>query len=172
MERFGIRVLEAYGSTECAPVITANNRILTVSVLSANCCLLCNTKVNPVDGIEKGGELWIKGPNIMQGYIMPDNPGVMVPLEDGWYHTGDVVEIDEIGFVFIRDRIKRFAKIGGEMVSLNAVDEMVRKAYEWMGGEFDYGVVAVPHESKRRTDCFSNQQSPCRTGCAAQLYPQ
>lgn len=84
----------------------------------------------------------------MQGYIMPDNPGVLVPLEGGWYHTGDVVEIDEIGFVYIRDRIKRFAKIGGEMVSLNAVDEVVRKAYEWMGGEFDYGVVAVPHESK------------------------
>ena len=84
----------------------------------------------------------------MLGYILPENPGVLVPLEDGWYHTGDVVEIDEIGFVFIKDRIKRFAKIGGEMVSLNAVQEMVVKAYEWMGPEFNYGVVAVPHESK------------------------
>ena len=105
-------------------------------------------RIEPVDGIEKGGELVVRGPNVMLGYIMPDNPGVLKPLENGWYHTGDVVEIDEIGFVYIRDRIKRFAKIGGEMVSLNAVDEMVRKAYEWMGGEFDYGVVAVPHESK------------------------
>ena len=106
------------------------------------------SKVVPVDGIEKGGELWVKGPNVMMGYYMPDNPGVLVPPEDGWYHTGDVVEIDEIGFIYIRDRIKRFAKIGGEMVSLHAVDEMVRKAYEWMGGEFEYGVVAIPHESK------------------------
>ena len=84
----------------------------------------------------------------MAGYIMPDNPGVLVPLKDGWYHTGDVVEIDEIGFVYIKDRIKRFAKIGGEMVSLNAVDEMVRRAYEQDSESFSYGVVAVPHESK------------------------
>lgn len=148
MERFGIRVLEAYGSTECSPVITANNRIFNRFSSIGKLLPALEYKINHVDGIEKGGELWIKGPNIMQGYIMPDNPGVLVPLEGGWYHTGDVVEIDEIGFVYIRDRIKRFAKIGGEMVSLNAVDEMVRKAYEWMGGEFDYGVVAVPHESK------------------------
>lgn len=148
MERFGIRVLEAYGSTECSPVITANNRIFNRFGSIGKLLPALEYKINHVDGIEKGGELWIKGPNIMQGYIMPDNPGVLVPLEGGWYHTGDVVEIDEIGFVYICDRIKRFAKIGGEMVSLNAVDEMVRKAYEWMGGEFDYGVVAVPHESK------------------------
>lgn len=148
MERFGIRVLEAYGSTECSPVITANNRIFNRFGSIGKLLPALEYKINHVDGIEKGGELWIKGPNIMQGYIMPDSPGVLVPLEGGWYHTGDVVEIDEIGFVYIRDRIKRFAKIGGEMVSLNAVDEMVRKAYEWMGGEFDYGVVAVPHESK------------------------
>ena len=105
-------------------------------------------KIEPVPGIEKGGELVVKGPNIMLGYILPENPGVLVPLEDGWYHTGDVVDIDEIGFVYIKDRIKRFAKIGGEMVSLNAVQEMVVRAYEWMGADFNYGVVAVPHESK------------------------
>lgn len=148
MERLGIRVLEAYGSTECSPVITANNRIFNRFGSIGKLLPAIQYKIQPVDGIEKGGELWVKGPNIMQGYIMPDNPGVLVPLEDGWYHTGDVVEIDEIGFLYIKDRIKRFAKIGGEMVSLHAVDEMVRKAYEWMGSNFDYGVVAVPHESK------------------------
>ncbi len=147
MERLGIRVLEAYGSTECSPVVSANNRIFNRFGSIGKLLPAIEYKIGPVPGIEKGGELVVRGPNIMMGYIMPDNPGVLVPLKDGWYHTGDVVEIDEIGFVYIRDRIKRFAKIGGEMVSLNAVNEMVCKAYE-ADGEFQYGVVATPHESK------------------------
>lgn len=148
MERMGVRMMEAYGSTECAPVVTANNRIFNRFGSIGKLLPAIQYKLDPVPGIEKGGELVVKGPNVMIGYIMPDNPGVLVPLEDGWYHTGDVVEIDEIGFVYIKDRIKRFAKIGGEMVSLNAVLDMVLKAYEWMGNEFNYGVVAVPHENK------------------------
>jgi acyl-[acyl-carrier-protein]-phospholipid O-acyltransferase/long-chain-fatty-acid--[acyl-carrier-protein] ligase len=144
----GIRMMEAYGSTECSPVITANNSIFNRFGSIGKILPALKYKIEPVPGIEKGGELVIKGPNVMLGYIMPDNPGVLVPLEGGWYHTGDVVEIDEIGFVYIKDRIKRFAKIGGEMVSLNAVQEMVIKAYEWMGTDFEYGVVAIPHESK------------------------
>lgn len=152
MERLGVRVLEAYGATECSPVVTANNNIFNRFGSIGKLLPAIQYKIEKVDGIEKGGELCIKGPNIMLGYILPDNPGKLVPLKDGWYHTGDVVEIDEIGFVFIKDRIKRFAKIGGEMVSLNAVDNMIRKAYDGMfdkdGGNFSYGVVAIPHESK------------------------
>lgn len=147
MERLGIRVLEAYGATECSPVVSANNRIFNRFGSIGKLLPAIEYKIEPVPGIEKGGELVVRGPNIMMGYILPDNPGVLVPLEGGWYHTGDVVEIDEIGFVYIRYRIKRFAKIGGEMVSLNAVHEMVCKAYE-TDGEFQYGVVAIPHESK------------------------
>lgn len=157
MERLGIRVMEAYGSTECSPVVTANNRIFNRFGSIGKLLPAMEYKIQPVDGIEKGGELVVRGPNVMLGYILPSQPGVLQPLEDGWYHTGDVVEIDEIGFIYIKDRIKRFAKIGGEMVSLNAVDNMVRKAYEWMapqdksddnGEMFSYGVVAIPHESK------------------------
>lgn len=148
MERMGIRMMEAYGATECSPVITGNNHIFNRFGSIGKILPAMKYKIEEIPGIEKGGELVVKGPNVMLGYIMPDNPGVLVPLENGWYHTGDVVEIDEIGFVYIKDRIKRFAKIGGEMVSLNAVHEMVVKAYEWMGSEFNYGVVAVPHESK------------------------
>ncbi len=148
VERFGLRVMEAYGSTECSPVVTANNRIFNRFGSIGKLLPKIQYKIEPVPGIDKGGELWVKGPNVMMGYIMPDNPGVLVPLKDGWYHTGDVVDIDEIGFVYIKDRIKRFAKIGGEMVSLNAVHEMVVKACESMGTDFSYGVVAVPHESK------------------------
>ena len=148
MERLGIRVMEAYGATECSPVVSANNRIFNRFGSIGKLLPAIKYKIEPVDGIEKGGELVVKGPNIMLGYIMSENPGVLVPLDGGWYHTGDVVDIDEIGFVYIKDRIKRFAKIGGEMVSLNAVQEMVCKAYEWMGADFQYGVVSVPHESK------------------------
>ena len=148
VERFGTRVMEAYGSTECSPVVTANNRIFNRFGSIGKLLPKIQHKIVPVDGISTGGELCVKGPNIMMGYYMPDKPGVLVPLKDGWYHTGDVVDIDEIGFVYIKDRIKRFAKIGGEMVSLNAVHEMVVNAYEKSGPEFSYGVVAVPHESK------------------------
>lgn len=148
MERIGVRLMEAYGSTECSPVVTGNNSVFNRFGSIGKLLPSIEYKIEPVPGIENGGELWVKGPNIMLGYYLPENPGVLVPPEDGWYKTGDVVEIDEIGFVYIRDRIKRFAKIGGEMVSLTAVLDMVVKAYEWMGPDFGYGVVAIPHESK------------------------
>ena len=146
MERLGLQLLEGYGSTECSPVVSANNKIFNRFGSIGKILPAIEHKIVPVDGIEKGGELWVRGPNIMKGYIYPDNPGVMVPLEDGWYKTGDVVEIDDIGYVFIKDRIKRFAKIGGEMVSLNAVYDVVRGAYP--SEEFIYGIVAIPHDSK------------------------
>ena len=148
MEHMGTRIMEAYGVTECAPLVTANNHIYNRFGSIGKIVPGMKYKLEPVPGIEKGGELILKGPNIMMGYILPENPGVLVPLEGGWYHTGDVVEVDELGYIYIRDRIKRFAKIGGEMVSLNAVQDMVIQAYEWMGAEFSYGVVSVPHESK------------------------
>ena len=148
MEHSGVRMMEAYGSTECTPVITANNEIFNKFGSIGKLMPGMQYRISPVDGIETGGELCVKGPNIMMGYFMPDNPGVLVPPENGWYHTGDVVDIDEIGFFTIKDRIKRFAKIGGEMVSLNAVHDMVIDATKGMGPDYSYGVVAVPHESK------------------------
>jgi acyl-[acyl-carrier-protein]-phospholipid O-acyltransferase/long-chain-fatty-acid--[acyl-carrier-protein] ligase len=147
-ERLGVSVKEAYGSTECSPVVTANNCIFNRFGSIGKLLPKIEHKIVPVDGIEKGGELWVKGPNVMLGYYLPENPGVLVPPKDGWYHTGDVVEIDEIGFVYIRDRIKRFAKVGGEMVSLNAVHSMVVQALEEDGVEFAYGIVSVPHDTK------------------------
>ena len=148
MEHSGVRMMEAYGSTECSPVMTANNGIFNKFGSIGKLLPGMQYKIEPVDGIETGGELCVKGPNVMLGYYMPDNPGVLVPPADGWYHTGDVVDLDEIGFFTIKDRIKRFAKIGGEMVSLNAVQDMVIDATKNMEGDFNYGVVAVPHESK------------------------
>ena len=148
MEHSGIRMMEAYGSTECSPVMTANNGIFNKFGSIGKLLPGMKHKIIPVDGIESGGELCVKGPNVMMGYFMPEKPGELLPPKDGWSHTGDVGDVDEIGFFTIKDRIKRFAKIGGEMVSLNAVQDMVLDATKDMGAEYSYGVVSVPHESK------------------------
>ena len=146
-ERLGVRLMEAYGTTECSPAVAGNNMVFNKFGTIGKLCPGMQCRLEHVDGIEKGGELVVKGPNVMAGYIFADNSGVLVPPQDGWYHTGDVVEIDEIGFISIKDRIKRFAKIGGEMVSLRAVENMIAKAYEG-NDEFACGVVAIPHEHK------------------------
>lgn len=127
-EKFGIRILEGYGATECAPVISANtpmaNKHGTVGQLFPG----IESKLEPVPGIENGGVLHVKGDNIMQGYHLYDQPGVLVPPEDGWYNTGDVVEIDQEGFIHIKGRVKRFAKVAGEMVSLETVEKLANTA--------------------------------------------
>ena len=122
MERYGIRVLEGYGVTETAPVLAMNtpmfNRPGTVGRLSP----LMEYRLDPVPGIEDGGRLSVRGPNVMLGYLRAENPGVLEPLPGGWHDTGDIVSIDAAGFIAIKGRAKRFAKIAGEMISLSAVE--------------------------------------------------
>lgn len=118
-------VIEGYGATECAPLISGNpfedNRPGTVGVLMPG----LETRLTPVDGLPADhGRLAVRGPNVMTGYLFNDRPGVLVPPEGGWHDTGDIVTIDADGFITIRGRAKRFAKIGGEMVSLAAVESL------------------------------------------------
>lgn len=120
--RCNMEILEGYGVTEAAPVVAANqpgaNRLGSVGKLMA--AMEC--KLEPVEGIPNAGRLFVRGPNVMKGYLKPDAPGVLHPLPDGWHDTGDVVAIDDEGYIAIRGRVKRFAKIGGEMVSLAVVE--------------------------------------------------
>jgi acyl-[acyl-carrier-protein]-phospholipid O-acyltransferase/long-chain-fatty-acid--[acyl-carrier-protein] ligase len=131
LDKFGIRILEGYGVTECAPVIAVNVpmacRIGAVGQLVP--CM--EYSLEPIAGIEQGGALHVKGPNVMKGYLLYDKPGVLQPpssIGEGWYATGDIVEVDRDDFVHIRGRVKRFAKIAGEMISLEVVERIAAQA--------------------------------------------
>ncbi len=124
--KFGIDVCEGYGATETAPVLACNvpdtNRPGTVGRLAPG----IEARLVPVEGIERGGELHVLGPNLLTGYYYPERPGIIEPpyssVGPGWYNTGDIVDIDAEGFLSIQGRLKRFAKVAGEMVSLEVAE--------------------------------------------------
>jgi acyl-[acyl-carrier-protein]-phospholipid O-acyltransferase/long-chain-fatty-acid--[acyl-carrier-protein] ligase len=128
-DTFGVRVLEGYGATETSPAISINTPMYFKRASVGKMLPGIEYKLEDVSGIENGKRLFVKGKNIMLGYLKEDKPGVIQPPQGGWYDTGDIVDIDENGFVFIKDRVKRFAKIAGEMISLAAVEEAAGKIW-------------------------------------------
>ncbi|MGB7816721.1 MAG: bifunctional acyl-ACP--phospholipid O-acyltransferase/long-chain-fatty-acid--ACP ligase [Methylotenera sp.] len=127
-EKFGIRILEAYGATECAPGLSINTPMANLNGSVGQFLPGMDHKLESVPGIPAGGLLYVRGENVMKGYYLFDNPGVLSPPEDGWYNTGDIVEVDTQGFVHIRGRVKRFAKVAGEMISLEVVEKIANTA--------------------------------------------
>ena len=130
LDKFGVRIFEAYGITEAAPAIALNTPMHDKPGTVGRLLPKIEYFLQPVEGISQGGRLCVRGPNIMQGYIKPENPGVVEfpsveNLGDDWYDTGDIVSVDDEGYVTILDREKRFANIAGEMISLTAVEKLV-----------------------------------------------
>jgi acyl-[acyl-carrier-protein]-phospholipid O-acyltransferase/long-chain-fatty-acid--[acyl-carrier-protein] ligase len=172
--RSGTIILEGYGATECSPVIAVNqtfdNRPGTVGRLLPG----IEYRLDPVEGLQEGGgRLVVRGPNVMAGYLVPGGDGRPVPPQDGWYDTGDIVAVDEDGCVRIRGRAKRFAKIGGEMVSLAAIETLA--AGLWPGAS--HVAVTLPDARKGEqivlvTDKPDAERAALLAYAQAQQYPE
>ena len=166
-------ILEGYGATECSPVIAVNqtfdNRDGTVGRFLPG----IEHRLEPVEGLHEGGRLVVRGPNVMAGYILPDRPGVLVPPEGGWHDTGDIVTVDADGFVRIQGRARRFAKIGGEMVSLAAIETLASAL--WPGAT--HVAVSLPDPRKGEqivlvTDRPEADRGELLAYAQAQHYPE
>ncbi len=144
IEKFGLRILEGYGATECSPVLAVNTPMHYRTGTVGRLLDQISYRLDPVPGIAEGGRLFVKGPNVMLGYLRADNPGVIEAPPDGWYDTGDIVKVDDLGYVTILGRAKRFSKIAGEMISLSAVEAKLQQVFP----DAQHAVVAVPDAKK------------------------
>ncbi|MGO0063794.1 AMP-binding protein [Brevibacillus fluminis] len=141
MDKFGIRIFEGYGATETSPILSLNTPLANKSGTVGRLLPGIESKLEAVEGIATGGQLLVKGANVMKGYLIHGSGFQPAPE---WYKTGDLVEMDADGYLTIKSRIKRFAKIGGEMVSLNLVEELAAQCY----GHSDFAAVTVTDSRK------------------------
>jgi len=144
MEKFGLRILEGYGVTETAPVLAFNTPMFNKYGSVGRLFPGIEVRLEKVEGVAEGGRLFAKGPNVMLGYLRADHPGVLERPPEGWHDTGDIVAIDAQGFIAIKGRAKRFAKVGGEMISLAGVEMLAAELWP----NYVTAVVAIPDDRK------------------------
>jgi acyl-[acyl-carrier-protein]-phospholipid O-acyltransferase/long-chain-fatty-acid--[acyl-carrier-protein] ligase len=174
LEKFGLRLLEGYGVTEASPVLAFNTPMFNKFGTVGRLFPAIELRLEPVQGVDEGGRLFVRGPNVMLGYLHTSNPGVLEPPAEGWYDTGDIVALDDQGYIAIKGRAKRFAKVGGEMVSLAAVEMLAAELWP----SYNSAVVAVPDARKgerlilvtdKHTATRSDFQAYARSKHAAEL---
>ena len=146
-QRFGVRALEGYGATECAPCVSVCTPLQPKHGSAGRFMPGMEYRLEKVEGVNDAGRLFVRGPNVMKGYLNADANEKFLAL-GGWYDTGDIVRVDEEGFVFIQGRLKRFAKISGEMVSLTAVEDALAGAFPHYGLRCQIAVIARPCDDK------------------------
>ncbi|MDJ0921897.1 MAG: AMP-binding protein [Henriciella sp.] len=156
-------IIQGYGSTECSPVIAMNrpgaNRLGTVGRLLPGLV----ARLTPIPELTGGAELSVKGPNVMLGYLAPDGSGHIIPPKEGWFDTGDVVAVDTDGFLTIIDRRKRFAKVGGELVSLDVVEANAEAAWP---GKRHAAIILLDQGGKDLIVLVTEQENADRTELA------
>ncbi len=143
-DKFGIRILEGYGATETSPVISVNTNMYYRRNTAGRILPGMESRLERVEGIDEGGRLWVHGDNVMMGYYRSTAPGVLEEPENKWYDTGDIATIDDSGFISIKGRAKRFAKVAGEMISLTQVETVLSSLYP----QIPLAVIAVPDKKK------------------------
>lgn len=151
-EKFGVEIMEGYGATETSPVLSVNTDANKAKNSVGRLLPGLEYKLKKIEGITEGGSLCVKGDNVMLGYMRASNKGVLEKpraeidgqILEGWYDTGDIVEVDQYGFIYIKGRAKRFAKLGGEMVSLVAIEMALSELWP----DVPLGIVAVPDSKK------------------------
>lgn len=146
-QKYGVRILEGYGATECGPCVSVNTPLEPRNGSVGRLLPDMEYRLEKVEGVDEGGRLFVRGPNVMKGYLNADANAKFLAL-DGWYDTGDIVSVDAEGYLHVRGRMKRFAKVSGEMVSLTAVEDALAGAFPQYGLRCQVAILTRPDEDK------------------------
>ena len=164
-ESIGITMLEGYGATEAGPVIAVNVPSATRHGTVGRLLPHIEYRIEPHEGIEEGGVLHVRGPNLMKSYLH-DLLEERSSLDDGWYDTGDIVTVDSDGYLVIKGRKKRFTKIAGEMISLGFIEDEVAK----LSPDCHHAAIAIENQDEGKPIIRLYTSDPAMTAAAIRAH--